>query len=301
MPASTSALPAVLAAGLPSGSRSRLLSPVAAVAGLHALGCALFAAATWVHDGPALPLTAGLAAYLLGIRHAFDADHIVAIDNTTRLLRARGRRPEAVGFWFSLGHSTVVLIACVLLGVGWHSLTAQISGTETAGGAIAHVWGPTVSGTFLMLLAAHNARTAIALWRDHDTIKTDALPVRGAVTRLIGSRWQISRPRQMVVVGFLFGLGFDTATSVGLLLLAAGAEQGTLSWIAVTALPLLFAAGMTLFDGTNGAVMDRAYGWADSGRRRRRYNLAITGVSVAAAAIVGALTLMSMIGELLPT
>lgn len=267
------------------------LSPVAAVATLHLIGGVLAAVAIG-HGTHALPVAAGLAAYLLGVRHAFDADHILAIDNTTRYLRSQHQPARSVGFWFSLGHSTVVLLACVLLGVGWRL-------SET-GASVTSVWGPAVAGTFLVGLAAVNARVMLALWRARHRPDEVArrLASRGFMTRVLGSRWTLHRPRQMYLVGFLFGLGFDTATSVGLLLLAAGGQQSALTWAAYLALPCLFAAGMTLFDSLDGAVMNRAYGWADSDARRLGYNLVVTGVSAVAALVVGALVLHDLLNTL---
>lgn len=272
-------------------------APAVAVGALHVAGCVLFAVAMTQSGPHALAVAVGLTAYLLGVRHAFDADHIVAIDNTTRYLRARNRPAASVGFFFSLGHSSVVLLACVLLGIGWRSLTAHVQGTESSGATAAAIWGPAISGTFLIVLAAINARILADLWRHRGEPMSDGLAARGVATRLIGER-SIRRPRQMLLVGFLFGLGFDTATSVGLLLLAAGAEQSALSWSAFVALPLLFAAGMTLFDSLNGVAMNRAYGWADSEPRRLAYNLAVTAISAAAALVVGTLALVGLAAEL---
>ncbi len=274
------------------------LGPAAAVTTLHVAGCALFVAAMAHGGAGALTAAVGLTAYLLGVRHAFDIDHIVAIDTTTRYLRAENRPAGPVGFWFSLGHSTVVFLACVLLGIGWNSLADHVSGAPTVGTSLASVWGPAVSGTFLVALGIINARIVARLWRHRrDPAATaQTLAQRGCVSRVLRGRWTIRRPSQMLAVGFLFGLGFDTATSVGLLLLAAGGQQATLSWAAFVALPLLFAAGMTLFDSIDGAAMNRAYGWADSEAHRFRYNVVVTTVSATAALAIGGLTLFGLIG-----
>lgn len=277
----------------PSAERRHRHAPATVVGTLHTAGCALFALAMTQSGPHALTMAVALTAYLLGVRHAFDVDHIVAIDNTTRYLRRLDRHAGSVGFWFSLGHSSVVLLACVLLGLGWHSLA---SASSAPAATVASTWGPAVSGSFLMVLAVVNARILADLWRQRHASTADGLAARGFVTGLIGRHWSIRRPSQMLIVGFLFGLGFDTATSVGLLLLSAGADQAILPWSAFVALPLLFAAGMTLFDSLDAVAMNRAYGWADAESRRIRYNLAVTAVSVVAAAAIGALTLVQLLG-----
>ena len=272
-------------------------APAIAVTVLHLAGCTFFALALvrgGSSEGATLTMGVALAAYLLGVRHAFDPDHIVAIDNTTRYLRARDLPARSVGFWFSLGHSSVVFLACVLLGLGWRALADQVSGTETAGATVAGIWGPAVSGTFLIAIALVNAWILVDLWRNRHDQSPDRLRARGFVTGLLGKRLSIRRPRHMLLVGFLFGLGFDTATSVGLLLLAAGGAQASLPWAAFLALPLMFAAGMTLFDSLDGLAMNRAYGWAGSDARRLRYNLAVTAISVAAAATIGTMVLLEL-------
>ena len=279
----------------------RRVSPTAAaVATLHLAGAGLFALAMASQGPHTVTLAVAMTAYLLGVRHAFDPDHIVAIDNTTRYLRARDLPARSVGFWFSLGHSSVVFFACVLLGVGWHSLADHTSGSETWSSTAAGIWGPAVSGIFLITLAVVNGRILADLWRHRRHPAPAGLAPRGLFTSLLGKRPAIRRPHQLLLVGFLFGLGFDTATSVGLLVMAAGGAQATLPWATFLALPLMFAAGMTFFDSIDGAVMNHAYGWADSDIRRVRYNLAVTAISVAAALAVGSLTLIGLARELLP-
>ena len=274
-------------------------APAAAVGALHLGGSALFVLAMTQSGSHAVTMAVALTAYLLGVRHAFDPDHIVAIDNTTRYLRGRNRRAGTVGLWFSLGHSSVVLLACVLLGLGWHSLVDPTHDANAAIASATAIWGPAVSGTFLIVLAMVNGGMVRDLWRHrHDPGASETVG-RGFVTRLLGTDWSIHRPRQMLAVGFLFGLGFDTATSVGILLMSAGAQQVVLPWSAFLALPLLFAAGMTLFDSLDGVAMNSAYGWADSESRRWRYNVLVTAISVIAASVIGALTLAQLFGELM--
>lgn len=288
-----------------AGPAQRLrFAPAIAVATLHLAGCTVFALALLhggASSGSTLTVAAALTAYLLGVRHAFDPDHIVAIDNTIRYLRAHDLPTRSVGFWFSLGHSGVVFLACMLLGVGWNALADQISGTETAGSTIAGIWGPAVSGTFLITIAVINTWILADLWRHRHEERLEGVRARGLFTSLVGRRLTIRRPRQMVLVGFLFGLGFDTATSVGLLLLTTGGSQATLPWAAFLALPLMFAAGMTLFDSLDGLAMNHAYGWADAESRRLRYNLAVTAISVLAGLTIGGMVLLGLIDELLPT
>lgn len=273
---------------------------------LHVTGWSLFLLALVNSDsgtGKALTVGAGLTAYLLGVRHAFDADHIAAIDNTTRHLRRQGQSPVSVGFWFSLGHSTIVLLGCIALAIGWKALAAQIGG-ESEGAILTFtgIWGPTVSGLFLIAIGVLNAlilRDLLAARREGEEAAEEALARRGLMNRVFGRRAaMIRRPRHMYAVGFLFGLGFDTATSVGLLLLAAGVGAATLPWYAFIALPLIFAAGMTLFDTADGAAMNYAYGWADrSYERRIGYNIVVTSVSVAVAFLIGVVNLSGVAAE----
>jgi high-affinity nickel-transport protein len=280
----------VTAAAIWTVTPRRSLAPAAVVATIHFVGALLFAVAM-AHPGRhGLTTMTALAAYLLGVRHAVDADHIVAIDNTTRLLRERRQPAGAVGLWFAVGHSSVVLVACSVFAVGWRPSSAA---TMRLG-----QWGPLLSGAFLLFLALVNARILRDLWgsRHSPGAVPGMLVARGFVSRILGPNWSlIRRPRQMLLVGFLFGLGFDTATSVGLLLLSTGTSQPAYAFIA---LPLIFAAGMTLVDTIDGVAMNRAYGWADSEARRYLYNLTVTAVSVLAALIVGVLTLTTLVAEL---
>jgi nickel/cobalt transporter (NiCoT) family protein len=227
----------------------------------------------------------GLTAYTLGLRHAFDADHIAAIDNATRRLMADGQRPLTVGFFFALGHSTIVLLAVALfaLGVPLAGLTGEL--------------GTTVSATFLLLIAAVNLVLLIGMLgnRGGAGLQPGVLNrAYGRVTRVI------RRPWHMVPLGALFGLGLDTAAEVALLLVAAGAVLGHMALTAVICLPLLFAAGMCLVDTLDGAFMRFAYGWSLSVPDRRRYcNIAMTALSIAVAVVVAMLELVGADLELL--
>ncbi|NUR94660.1 MAG: HoxN/HupN/NixA family nickel/cobalt transporter, partial [Kribbellaceae bacterium] len=240
----------------------------------------------------------GVTAYTLGMRHAFDADHIAAIDNTTRKLMADGRRPLSVGFWFSLGHSTVVFVLCFLLGIGVRTLAGQVADGSSRLQQLTGVIGTAVSGVFLYLIAALNLVVLVAVVKVFRRMRTGAydeatleqqLNNRGFMNRILsGVTKAVRRPWQMYPIGFLFGLGFDTATEVSLLVLAGGAAAFTLPWYAVLTLPILFAAGMSLLDTIDGCLMNFAYGWAFAKPVRKvYYNITITGLSVAVALVIG--------------
>jgi len=246
----------------------------------------------------------GVTAYTLGMRHAFDADHIAAIDNTTRKLMADGRRPLSAGFWFALGHSTVVMVLAALISAGAReaaSLTGAGSGAHQALGVVSTV----ASGAFLYLIGIINLIALagiLAVFRairrgeyDEDALEA-RLSSRGLLNRLLGRLTRsVTRPVQMYPIGLLFGVGFDTATEVLLLGMAAGSAAAGLPWYAILCLPLLFAAGMSLFDTLDGALMNVAYRWAfASPVRKVYYNLAVTGLSVAVAMIIGSIELVSV-------
>jgi high-affinity nickel-transport protein len=256
--------------------RGRLAGVVAGVVGLHVAGIVLVLAYAGQHTAL---LAAALTAYTLGIRHGFDADHIAAIDNTTRRLRARGDRSLSVGFFFALGHSSVVLVLTLVLALG-------ASGVPDLG-ALPGL----ASGTFLWLVGLLNLAVLVSIVRT----PRDRQPV-GLLTKLGLDRplRAVGRPVHMLPLGALFGLGFETATAVALLALGAGSSAAGLPLLAVLGLPLLFAAGMTGVDTANGVAMARAYDWAlDRPRRRLRYNLTITLLSVIVALGVGTIQLAS--------
>ena len=248
-----------------------------------------------------------LTAYLLGVRHAFDADHIAAIDNTTRKLVADGKRPVTVGLFFSLGHSTVVFVMAVLVAVGAQFVSTLVSDDSDVHQTLGLI-GTSISGFFLIVIGLINFVALVSIyrvWRDAQTGAYDeealeeALNSRGVFARLLRPAMKaIKRPGQMYPLGFLFGLGFDTATEISLLVLAgAGAATG-LPWYAVMVLPLLFASGMSLFDTLDGAFMQAAYQWAFvKPVRKVYYNLTTTGLSVAVALIIGGIELISVLHE----
>ena len=250
----------------------------------------------------------GVTAYTFGLRHAFDADHIAAIDNTTRKLMADGRRPLSVGFWFSLGHSTVVFALAVLFSVGVKALAGQVRDDGSTLHGVTGIVGTGVSGTFLYVIAALNVAGLVGIVRvframrrgSFDEAELDAqLDARGFMNRFLGRFTRAIRaPWQMYPLGILFGLGFDTATEVALLFLAAGAAGAGLPWYAILCLPVLFTAGMSLLDTIDGSFMNFAYGWAFSRPVRKvYYNLVVTALSVAVAFVIGTVELLSVAAE----
>jgi nickel/cobalt transporter (NiCoT) family protein len=258
-------------------------------------------------NGEVFGIGLAITAYVLGLRHAFDADHIAAIDNTTRKLVGDGRKATSVGLFFSLGHSTIVFVMALLLAVG-----AKIAGTLVSDNSGAHqtlgVIGTVVSGSFLLLIGIVNlvALSDIAkVWRrakdgGMDEVALEkALNSRGFFARLLRPVMnRITRPGQIYPVGVLFGLGFDTATEISLLVIAgAGAATG-LPWYAVMVLPLLFASGMSLADTIDGAFMQAAYQWAFVRPVRKiYYNFTTTGLSVAIALLIGAIEILGLLHE----
>ncbi|WP_261801723.1 HoxN/HupN/NixA family nickel/cobalt transporter [Streptomyces sp. ISID311] len=249
----------------------------------------------------------GITAYTLGMRHAFDADHIAAIDNTTRKLMADGKRPVSVGFWFALGHSSVVVVMAALV-AGGAQLAGILLNDESRMHQILGMVGTTVSGSFLYLIAALNLIALSGMWRVFREMRSGRydeaelerqLDSRGFMNRFLGRFTRsVSRPGQMFPLGFLFGLGFDTATEVTLMVMAGSGAAAGLPWYAVLCLPLLFAAGMSLFDTLDGTFMNFAYQWAFSNPVRKvYYNLAITGLSIAVAFFIGTIELVTVLHD----
>ena len=250
----------------------------------------------------------GLTAYTLGMRHAFDADHIAAIDNTTRKLMAEGKRPLSVGFWFSLGHSSIVFGLVLLLSFGVRSLAGQVEDDSSTLQQTTGLIGTAVSGVFLFLIGILNLVVLVGILKVFRRMRTgaydeaaleDQLNNRGFMNRILGGATKaVRKPWHMYPVGLLFGLGFDTATEVGLLVLAGGAAAFALPWYAIITLPIIFAAGMSLLDSIDGCFMNFAYDWAFSKPVRKVfYNITITGLSVAVALIIGTIELVSIAVE----
>ena len=267
---------------------------------LHALGFGLF-----LYYLPRNPALTGLAtlAYTFGLRHAFDADHIAAIDSTTRKLLQDGKRPLGTGFFFSLGHSTIVFGLTAALAVAAGTVHSQIANLQTYGSTI----GASVSGTFLLLIGALNLLVlleVVGVFRrmkrgQYDEQDLDrALANQGFLARFLLKRVgnRIDASWKMYPLGVLFGLGFDTATEVALLAVAAGVATHHVPFLAVISLPLIFAAGMSLMDTLDGAFMSHAYGWAFSSPVRKiYYNISVTSLSVAVAWMVGAIELLQVL------
>jgi len=283
----------------------------AVVVALHVIGVGSLLALTRqdFHVGAQVfSIGLGLTAYLLGVRHAFDADHIAAIDNVTRKLAGDGTRPRSVGFWFALGHSAMVVMLALIV-VGATHAAGTLLDDDSPTRRVLGIAGMLVSGAFLCLIALVNLVTLAGLWRilagiragrfDERELDTE-LDNRGVLARVLRPVMRrIRRPHQMAVVGALFGLGFDTASEVALLALAGTGAAAGLPWYAVLCLPLLFAAGMTLMDTLDGAFMAAAYDWAlTSPVRKIGYNLTVTGLSVTVAGGIGTVQLVSVVHDL---
>jgi high-affinity nickel-transport protein len=284
----------------------------ASIIGLNVLGWGMLAAAVSGHyhinKTEVFGFGTGILAYTLGMRHAFDADHIAAIDNTTRKLVNDGKRPMSVGFFFSLGHSTVVFLLALLLNFGIRALDDQVKNANSHLQYTTNIIGTLVSGFFLFLIAGLNVvilAGIIKVFREmrsgayDDEQLEEQLNKRGLMNRFLGPlARRIDTPWKMYPIGFLFGLGFDTATEVALLVLAGTAVVGGLPFYAVLSLPILFAAGMSLFDTADGCFMNFAYDWAFARPVRKvYYNLTITGLSVFVAVFIGAIEVLGLLGQ----
>jgi high-affinity nickel-transport protein len=282
----------------------------AVVVGLYVIGFVMLGAAIPHHYRLAgketFGLGTGILALSLGMRHAFDADHIAAIDNTTRKLMSEGKRPLSVGFFFSLGHSTVVFVLAVLLNFGIRSLDKQVSNGSSGLHSVTAIVGTSVSGIFLYLIAALNVVILVSIvrvfmdlrrGRYNDAELEEQLNKRGMMNRFFGPlARRIDTPWKIYPIGVLFGLGFDTATEVGLLFLAGTAVAGGLPFYAVLALPILFAAGMSLLDTIDGCFMNFAYGWAFARPIRKiYYNITITALSVVVAFAIGTIEFLGLL------
>ncbi len=275
-----------------------------AVAVLHLLGWGLYLHYSAQH--PAL-VGLGLVAYLFGLRHAFDADHIAAIDDTVRFLMQKGQRPLGVGFFFSLGHSTIVLALAIALAFAATTVIGGIPQMKQVGSLI----GVTVSGTFLWIIGILNVLVLLdilGVWKlakagTHDHAHLESLLARrGLLNRILGGRAQkvINHSWQMYPLGLLFGLGFDTASEVALLAMTAGAAAGNLPIPAILCLPILFAAGMSLMDTADGVLMTKAYDWAFLNPLRKIfYNMTTTALSIVVALVIGTVELAQVAIRLL--
>lgn len=290
----------------------RLVGMFSFILALHVLGWGLFIhynSVPKLHDlkdsaGTLVYAGAGALAYTLGLRHAFDADHISAVDDTTRYLLQKGKRPLAVGFFFSLGHSTVVFVFVTALAL----FTAKAKSFQHAFEGTGGIIGTVVSGLFLYLIAALNLavlRGIVRAWREakqgtYSPEELDELLAkRGFMNRIFRGRYNkfINNSWQMYAVGLLFGLGFDTASQVGLIAIAGStAIAGGLPPLAIIALPILFAAGMSTMDTLDGVFMSKAYGWAFvTPLRKIYYNITTTGLSIFVAFVIGTIELLGLL------
>jgi high-affinity nickel-transport protein len=262
---------------------------------------------------PVFTAGVGILAYTFGLRHAFDADHIAAVDNTTRKLlhdnrNHGGRKPLSVGFWFSLGHSTVVFALSFLLSVGVKAVAGPVENNHSTLHSVTGTVGASVSGVFLWILGILNFVVLLGILRVFREMRSGVyneaeleaqLNKRGFMNRILGGLTKsVRKPWQIYPVGVLFGLGFDTATEVGLLVLAGGAAAFNLPFYSILVLPILFAAGMCLMDTIDGVFMNAAYGWAFARPVRKVfYNLTITSISIAVALIIGTIELVSVLAD----
>ena len=295
-----------VAKALSHAERRRAGVMFAVIAALHIIGFGVFIAFVVPSHYKGLGIGVAALAYTLGLRHAFDADHISAIDNTTRKLMSEGKRPLSIGFWFSLGHSTIV----VVIGVG------IVLAEKTVYGAVSHhrssleqfggVFGTIVSATFLYLIALLNVVILAGIIRvframrhgDYDETELERqLNNRGLMCRFFG-KWMktIDREWKIYPVGIVFGMGFDTATEVALLATTALVASQHLPFYAILCLPILFTAGMTLMDTVDGIFMNFAYSWAFFNPVRKvYYNLAITGLSVAICFFIATIEILGLL------
>ncbi|TKK80593.1 HoxN/HupN/NixA family nickel/cobalt transporter [Kribbella jiaozuonensis] len=272
-------------------------------------------------DRPVFTIGVGLLAYTFGLRHAFDADHIAAVDNTTRKLladnadrRASGvpeeeiRKPLSVGFWFSLGHSTIVFALALVLSLGVKALAGPVENGNSMLHSVTGVIGASVSGVFLWVLGILNLGVLVGIVKVFRQMRSgvydeqqleEQLNKRGLMNRVLGSlTTSVRKARHIYPIGVLFGLGFDTATEVGLLVLAGGVAAFHLPFYSILVLPVLFAAGMCLMDSADGVFMNAAYSWAFAKPVRKVfYNITITGISVAVALAIGTIELIGVVAD----
>jgi high-affinity nickel-transport protein len=295
---------------LTGAERARLSGMAAVILALNLLGWGIFTLAILPHhfryEGLGVGVGVAITAWTLGMRHAFDADHIAAIDNTTRKLMADGKRPLASGFFFALGHSSIIMVVGTGVTIAARSVFKAVvtpsSAFESTGGVI----GTALAGTFLYVIAAMNIVVLVGIAQVFRGMRRGLYDEREleAQLRARGFMWRFFAPVmrpiqhtwQLFFVGFAFGLGFDTATEVLLLSGTAAAATEGLPWYAVLTLPLLFAGGMTLWDSLDGLFMTFAYGWAFARPVRKiYYNLAITGLSIVVAFVIATIEIVGLL------
>ena len=283
--------------------KTRVLFTFGAIVLLHCAAVVLLVIGT---AGAGQPLALGLVltAYLAGIKHSYDWDHIAAIDNSTRKFVAQHKDPVSVGFAFSLGHSSVVILAGVLVVAGATAL-GDLMQEGSAGNVLLGLVGSGVSGLFLLAMGVFNGSAflrAVQAYRkvlDGGDIREEDLEAKGFIARLLAKPLaKVERPRNIYLIGFLFGLGFATATTIGLLIMTTAATLAGVSPFALLALPLAFTAAMTLCDSANGIAMMRMYKSAiDNPQRKLGFNAVITGISAVSALLISVITLGGFINS----
>ncbi|MGO4363340.1 HoxN/HupN/NixA family nickel/cobalt transporter [Terrabacter sp. RAF57] len=311
---------------LSAGDKRSLWAMASTVVFLHLVGFGLLLGVVVPQhfrlggEHPTFTVGVGVLAYTFGLRHAFDADHIAAVDNTIRKLLADAQRPGAlvdiqaqraplsVGFWFSLGHSTIVFALAFLLMLGVKALAGSVAADDSTLRTVTSLIGPSISGLILWMLGLLNLAGLAGLLNifrrmrhgEYDEVELERrLNTRGFMNRILGRLLQIVRkPWHIYPVGVLFGLGFDTASEVALLVLAGGAAVFDLPFYAILVLPVLFAAAMCLMDTLDGVFMNVAYGWAFAKPVRKVfYNLVVTSTSVTVALAIGTIELAGVLAE----
>src|SRR5580693_3421125 len=300
-------------AGMTPKKRSRVFAMYGVLAGLHVAGLLVLFVFVLPSHYRGLGHGEAVLAYTLGLRHAFDADHISAIDNTTRKVLGERQgtgqpRPFGFGFFFSLGHSTIVVVIGVGIIVAEKTVLGAVSNSGSALERFGGLFGTVVSASFLLLIGLLNLVILAGIVRifasmrrgEYDEAELERqLENRGLFYRFFG-RWMkaITREWQLYPVGVVFGMGFDTATEVALLATTALLASQHVPWYAILCLPILFTAGMTVMDTTDGLFMNLAYGWAFFNPVRKvYYNLAITGLSVAICFVIGAIEALSLLPQ----
>ena len=291
---------------------ARMAGMGAVIAAMNVLGWGIFALAVlprhFHYRGLGIGVGVALTAWTLGMRHAFDADHISAIDNVTRKLMADAKRPLGVGFFFALGHSTIVFALGVGISIAARAFFGAVVDPHSSVASVGGVVETGLSGGFLYLIAALNLVVLVGIlrvFRDmrrglYDEAELERqLQARGLMYRFFGRFMRtISHSWQMFFVGLVFGIGFDTTTEILLLAATAAAATAGLPWYAVLALPLLFSGGMVLFDTLDGCFMNFAYGWAFARPVRKvYYNLVITGLSIAVAFVIGSIEIIGVLAS----
>jgi high-affinity nickel-transport protein len=277
--------------------RTRLLFTFGAVAALHVAAVVLLLPGG---AGATQPLALGLVvtAYVAGIKHSYDWDHIAAIDNSTRKFVSQRKDPVSVGFAFSLGHSSVVILAGLLVVAG-ATVIGQFMEDGTTGNRVLGLIGSGVSGLFLLAMGLFNGSAFVRARQVYRSVQAgagiheDDLEAKGFVARLLAKPLsKVERPRNIYVIGFLFGLGFDTATTIGLLVITTTASLAGVPLLALMALPFAFTAAMTLCDSINGVAMMKMYKSAiNDPQRKLGFNVVITGISAASALFISVITL----------